>query len=206
MSSSSSTPTRKISFPLEAVFQSAVQDADNEELWRLLHEFSTDIDVNEPNHAGLTPLHYSVLANNLDGVKMLLGFGASVNIPDCHGYTPLHTAAACGYLQMVSYLVVFGADVFATTEDGDLPADLAKDTNTATLLTDQMVLRIHRTEYVNSWLIYQSKELIRTILHLVTLLFCAIVSFISGLFSELLDNKRGNKHPPCDTQHNGKKD
>ena len=58
---SSSTPTRKISFPLEAVFQSAVQDSDNDELWRLLNEFHTDLDVNETNHAGLTPIHYRYL-------------------------------------------------------------------------------------------------------------------------------------------------
>ena len=201
---SSSTPTRKISFPLEALFQSAIQDGDNEELWRMLHEFSKDLDINETNHAGLTPLHYSVLSNNLDGVKMLLGYGADVNIADCHGFTPLHTAAACGYMQMASYLIIFGANVFAVTDEGDLPVDIAKDSSTTAILTDQMILHIQRSEYVNSWLVYHTKELIRIVFHTLLFLVSSFLTFISDLFTNL-HSDQSSKPQPLDKKHKNNK-
>ena len=92
---------RKISFPVEAVFQSAVHECDNSELWKVLRTYSRCIlDLNETNHSGLTALHISVLNKNLDGVKMLLCSGADPDVPDENGYTPLHTASSVGLLQV----------------------------------------------------------------------------------------------------------
>ena len=138
---------------------------------------------------------------------MLVGFGADVNIADCHGFTPLHTASACGYLQMVSFLVIFGANVFAVTDDGDLPVDIAKDTSTASILTEQMLLRIHSKEYVNSWLIYHSKELLRIFFQTIVFLISSFVTFICSLLSNLQPDPDPKKSPPSDShQKNSKAD
>ncbi|XP_013396294.1 protein phosphatase 1 regulatory subunit 12A-like [Lingula anatina] len=122
---------RSISFPVNTMLQSAVQDGDVAELVRLLchndeHD-AVDVDVNLPNHIGLTPLHHSVLQNNADAVKLLLCNGADVNAQDKNGFTPLHTAAAGGFYLICSMLIAFGADVTLLTNEGDLCLDLAKE-------------------------------------------------------------------------------
>ncbi len=156
---------RKISFPLEAVFHSAVQDSDNVELWRILLDEQVTMVINHANHAGLTPLHHTVLNNNIDGVKMLLSNGADANKADVNGFTPLHTASACGYLQVASFLILFGADVFAMTHDGDLALDLAKDSVMTQMLLDNMICHLHKQTYLSSWLLYQLREICRTFWH-----------------------------------------
>ena len=96
----------KISFPLKAVFQSAVHESDNAEIWKVLRTSSKCIlDINETNHSGLTALHISVLNKNLDGVKMLLCSGADPDVPDENGYTPLHTASSIGLLQVQTLFI-----------------------------------------------------------------------------------------------------
>ena len=169
---------RKISFPLDAVFQSSVQDGDNVELWRLLvtnkHEdaaitgshgpcdhdtlIPVTLDLNRPSHVGVTALHQSVLNNNMDATKMLLTHGADVNLPDVNGFTPLHTAAACGFLNLVSLLLIFGADIFATTGDGDLPVDVAKNHGVAEMLQEEMIQQLSRKSYSQDWWLYQLQE------------------------------------------------
>ena len=72
--------TRKISFPIDALFQSAIQDADNDELHRLLIRHPGAIVIDQVNHMGLTPLLQVVLGNNLDGTKILLCSGAGNEI------------------------------------------------------------------------------------------------------------------------------
>ncbi|ESO94353.1 hypothetical protein LOTGIDRAFT_88217, partial [Lottia gigantea] len=114
----------KISFPPDSVLAAVVQDGDTPELLRILTDTKDEVNIEMTNHVGLTALHYGVLSNNMDAVKILLCQGANVNSQDVHGFTPLHTAAACGWLQIVSLLVVFGADVFQTTGQSELPIDL----------------------------------------------------------------------------------
>ncbi|ELT99199.1 hypothetical protein CAPTEDRAFT_85711, partial [Capitella teleta] len=127
-----------ISFPTDALFRSAILENDISEIHRLLVADGNGISLDGCNHVGLTPLHQAVLNNNIDSVKLLLQFNASVEIPDVHGFTPLHTASACGFIQVVSLLVIFGANPFQQTQDGDLPIDLAKDLSTSRLLQDHM--------------------------------------------------------------------
>ena len=172
------TPTRKISFPLEAVFHSSIQDNDNTELWRILNTDSHGLELDSPNHVGITPLHHSVLNNNLDAVKMLVGFGADVNVPDVNGFTPLHTASACGYLQVASFLLLFGADVFTVTQEGDLPLDVAKDSTMSQLLLDNMIFHIHKRTYFHSWVLYHLSELWRTLGHILWYVFSVCRSYI----------------------------
>ena len=172
---------RKISFPPEALFQSAIQDGDNLEIWRLLNSSAgRQMDVDTSNHAGLTALHQSVLNDNLDGVKILLCRGADVSKADINGFTPLHTASACGFLQISSLLLLFGANSFALTSDGDLPVDLATDNSIITLLTSEMVHDIQRKHYWHHLFFYYARECFYMFLRMLTF----GVGYIFALFSQ----------------------
>ena len=155
---------------MEALFRSAIQDSDNQELFRILTSHGLVLDLDHTNHVGLTPLHQAVLNNNLDGVKMLLHCDVKVNLPDVNGYTPLHTASACGFLQIASLLMVFGACVFSATQDGDLAVDLATDTPTSRLLQQQMIVQFHQRTYWRSWILYKCHELVTYLLKCVIFL------------------------------------
>ncbi|KAK2166034.1 hypothetical protein LSH36_43g03012 [Paralvinella palmiformis] len=173
--------TRRISFPPEAVFQSVIQDSDNNELWLILNALEhTGVDIDKHNHAGITPLHQCVLNNNLDGVKMLMNFGADVNMADIYGLTPLHTASACGFLQVASILIIYGADIFSKANDGDLPVDFAKDTEMAQLLQAQMIASIHSRQLVKSCVLYYCRQWALWILRASILLVGRLLDFIIG--------------------------
>ncbi len=178
--------SRKISFPVEAVVQSTVQDGDNRGLWKLLSKHRTQaLDLDYTNHIGLTALHYSVLGNNLDAAKMLLTNGADANIADINGYTPLHTAAACGFLQISSLLILFGANLFVETHDGDLPVDLAKHTIMATFLHDQMLAHLHRDLYWESFLATKGSQLWSWLAQTSAYTLCRLSDFLSALWDLL---------------------
>lgn len=49
-------------------------------------------DVNVTDMNGWTALHYAVGANNIDAVRVLLNYGASLHLPAANGYTPLQWA------------------------------------------------------------------------------------------------------------------
>ncbi|MBC6402967.1 MAG: ankyrin repeat domain-containing protein [Hyphomonadaceae bacterium] len=53
--------------------------------------------------------------------------GADVNAREESDGTPLHYAAQDGHAETVTALIEAGADIRAKTDDGMLPADLAKD-------------------------------------------------------------------------------
>lgn len=143
---------RKISFSAESLLIAAIQDGDMEDLARVLHAQAHNLNINQTNHIGLTPLHHSVLGNNLDAVKILLCSGADVNAQDENGFTPLHTASACGFIQTVSLLLLFGADIFQQTKEAELPIDVCKDTNVIRLLSQEMYTQIHKELYFSAWI------------------------------------------------------
>lgn len=143
-------PQRKISFPADSVLNAVIQDGDTQELIKILTSKSEIVNINLPNHVGITALHHAVLSNNLDAVKLLLSYGANVNAQDVHGFSPLHTASACGSLQISSLLLLFGADVFSQTKQSELPVDVAKDISVIRLLTKEMYNHIHSELYVHS--------------------------------------------------------
>jgi ankyrin repeat protein len=72
-----------------------------------------------------TPLHFAVLANNMETTRTLLRFGANVNSKDSFGNTPLHLAVSKGSLRMVRLLEEFGANALQKNEDGTCAIDLA---------------------------------------------------------------------------------
>ncbi len=156
---------RRISFPVNVRFLSAVQQQDNQELCRILTENCRRqqnfkeygnivmngnigegelLDLNMSNHSGLSPLHQAVLNANLDSVKLLLTHGADPNVRDEYGYTPLHAAAACGARNIACLLIVFGGNLFGQTSEGDLAVDLSKDPVTADLLSSEMCRQLQQ--------------------------------------------------------------
>lgn len=72
----------------------------------------SNIDVNDQDNAGNTPLHEAALNGHLDIVKLLIDHGANVNIQSFEYFkdTPLIDASANGHLEVVEYLLSKGAD------------------------------------------------------------------------------------------------
>lgn len=64
-----------------------------------------------------TPLHFAVLSENQDNLRVLVRNGANVNARDSAGNTPLHFAVTKRSLKLVKLLEEFGAD--ATIENAD---------------------------------------------------------------------------------------
>ncbi len=201
---------RKISFPVDAVFQSAVHDCDNAELWKVLRTSRCHLELDRPTHSGLTALHISVLQKNLDGVKMLLGFGADPDIPDENGFTPLHTASAAGLLQIAAMLLLHHARVFALTKDGDLPVDLATDSRMVNLLTTQMLQTAHRELYLQSWIIHHLRvafkilmTLLTAFLQLTVRILIDVVKFLAGTF--IYHQSRARNKTPTENHNSSAK-
>lgn len=62
-------------------------------------------DVNCKDDLGRTMLHYAVLNENLDAVKVLLDANASVNEVDNDLRTPMHYLAVIGNLDITRYIL-----------------------------------------------------------------------------------------------------
>ena len=78
-----------------------------------------EVDVNQSNTRGLTPLHGAVLKNHPDMVQVLIDAGADIEAKDDEMYSPLHCACEVGALEVVKMWIKVGADVCATDCDGD---------------------------------------------------------------------------------------
>lgn len=129
---------KRITFPTQVRFLSAVRQEDNVELLKILELSGKLLDINASNHQKMTPLHIAVANRNLDTVKLLLCYGVDCNIQDTKGQTPVHTAAASGFRQAVSLMILFGANLSLLTNSGLLPVDVAKDNTTTNLLMKEM--------------------------------------------------------------------
>jgi ankyrin repeat protein len=68
--------------------------------------------IYETDGVGETPLHWLVVENELDGVRLLIERGADLNTNTANG-SPLHSAASLGYLEMVGLLLKHNANIAA---------------------------------------------------------------------------------------------
>lgn len=78
-----------------------------------------NVNVNEKNYAGITPLTIAAEKGNMEIIKMIVEDGkAVINDPSSYGVTPLIAAAAAGNDKVVEYLIAQGADVTAKDDLG----------------------------------------------------------------------------------------
>ncbi len=83
-------------------------------------------DVNAAQGDGMTALHWSALANDVETAAMLLYAGANVKAATrLGGYTPLILASRSGHAAMVETLLNAGADPELATSTGATPLMLA---------------------------------------------------------------------------------
>lgn len=79
---------------------------------------SGDFDFKAYGNRGVTVLHYAVLMNDQERVKLLIEQGADVNVADHLMQTPLQFATDNNYFEMTKFLVEHGADVNAKNNNG----------------------------------------------------------------------------------------
>lgn len=83
---------------------------------------STEIDINQKDKNGYTPLHFAVQSNTYDVVKVLLDKGANVDIQDKFGNTPLFKSATENTdLKITQVLIHSGADIHVMNTFGYSP-------------------------------------------------------------------------------------
>jgi hypothetical protein len=88
----------------------AIVKNQHEELEKLLQ---TDVNINEKNALGATPLSWAACVGNLPCISKLLDLGADIGATNLKGETALHFAAQCGQAEAVLLLLDRGADVQA---------------------------------------------------------------------------------------------
>ena len=107
-------PTTKFVYDTSLVRAIKISDAD-----RVRTLMYANVDVNEKNYAGITPLTIAAEKGNMEIIKMLVEDGnALVNEASSYGVTPLIAAAAAGNDEAVAYLVGQGANVSAKDDWG----------------------------------------------------------------------------------------
>lgn len=179
---SSSNNSKRISFPVDSILNAVIQDGDVMELLYILRYRSSEFDLNQRNHSGLTALHYAVLTNNLDSVKLLLTHGAEVSAQDEYGFSPLHTAAALGFLQVTALLIVHGADVFSLTNHSELAIDLTKDISVIRVLTSEMCLKLQREQHFKSLIFFSLRRICAIVCDLMLLILRTIIFIAEFVF------------------------
>lgn len=94
--------------------------------WLLEHQ----IDVNQPDHLDMTPLHYAARDEALEALKLLVENHVDIKARSEDGSNACHYAAANGHREALQYLVDQGADgTQYDTESGTLYHDAINSGN-----------------------------------------------------------------------------
>jgi hypothetical protein len=92
------------------------------ELKRLI---ALEVDINQQNSFGKTPLYQAAYWGNLESVKILINAKANLDLASHNGTTPLHIAAKNGRNEIVQELLRAGANKTLADNNGKTPAMLA---------------------------------------------------------------------------------
>lgn len=185
------TPSpKRISFPVDSILNAVIQESDVIELFRILRHQRSEIDLNQTNHTGLTALHYAVLTNNQDTVKLLLNHGADVSVQDIYGFSPLHTAAALGFLHITSMLIMFGADIFSLTKQSEYPIDVAKDIAVVRILSHEMCQKAHSETYFKAVVRLRLHQLFKYLWSWICYVYMAVLSTAHRLCQLIVTYRR----------------
>lgn len=85
----------------------------------------------ESDPAGLTPLDFAVLADDVPEIRRFVALGYSLRTRDVHGGTLLHGEALFGSMRALKFLLVHGADLNAATDSDATPLMVAVSENRA---------------------------------------------------------------------------
>ena len=99
-----------------------------------------NVDVNNAETDGTTPLQWAVYNEEADIVKSLIDAGADVGAPNREGMTPLALAVTTGNADIVAMLLDAGASVSQTLPNGETPLMMAArtgDVDTIQLILDR---------------------------------------------------------------------
>ena len=103
-----------------------IRSTDNPEIVTNLIEFGADVNAVNKEMNRETPLHYAVMKNKLEAVKILLPNGANINTKTRkESQSSLHIASKNGHIDMVKYLIEKGASINDADISGDTPLDFA---------------------------------------------------------------------------------
>lgn len=99
---------------------------------------STQLDVNQSNASGESPLMMAAFRNHMDLARELVARGATVNQD---GWTPLHYAATRGHSDMMQFLILQGSNINALSPNGTTPLMMAA--GYGTLEAVRLLLKYH---------------------------------------------------------------
>lgn len=110
-------PEKKLMYDTSLIHAIKSNDAD-----RVRTLIYANVDVNEKNYAGITPLTLAAEKGNLPIIQLLVERGhADVDQKSNYGITPLIAAAAAGQSKAVIYLLGQGADSKLKDDSGKIP-------------------------------------------------------------------------------------
>ena len=81
--------------------------------------YTPEMDVNQSNTLGFTPLHLAVLKKHSNVVQVLINAGADIEAKGFDGSSPLHCVCEVGELEIAKMLVEAGADVCVVDDSSE---------------------------------------------------------------------------------------
>ncbi|MDQ6883532.1 MAG: ankyrin repeat domain-containing protein [Candidatus Dormibacteraeota bacterium] len=94
---------------------------------RALIDAGADVNAEARDPSRVRPLQSAVSGRHRGVVEILLDAGADPNPAQAHGWTALHSAAHQGNGPMIALLLEHGADRTVRADNGQRPADMARE-------------------------------------------------------------------------------
>ena len=108
-----------------SVFWNQVKKGDAVGLSTTLSKPNCEIDVNEPDPFGFTPVHWAVHNDFPKTLRVLHSFGACLDVFDADGQTPLHLALTKPSTELAAELLSLGANIHLRDSRGLAPVHQA---------------------------------------------------------------------------------
>ncbi|XP_055611402.1 mucin-17-like [Uranotaenia lowii] len=98
-----------------------------------------EMDPDQKDNAGYTPLHEACAKGHLDICNYLLKYGASHSETAVSGIRPLHEAVENSFIEVTRLLLAFGADPMLATYAGQTPIQLAENNEMTLFLENHLI-------------------------------------------------------------------
>ena len=107
--------------------QNSIKETNNQDSYSSpTFKFHQNINkINNPNEKGETPIHLSILSNNLISLKELLLLGANPNISNNSGETPLHLCINNDNFNAFLFLLKYKAECNIQNKKGETPLHIS---------------------------------------------------------------------------------